>query len=173
MSCYQHRYPWPSLITPPYSPLLPAGPPGYIPYQYRAAVCRFELVVLHLPVHVKRSTGVHHLWVCPYFSSSFCDGWQVAVQLLLCRVLSPGLVQYCSQHSCVVAAKLFLHTFIVSIHVVHPYSSIDTNAAWQKLHFILSVRSDFYMTHSLLIAIYAFASRVSMSVSVDEYLLPR
>ena len=30
---------------------------------------------------------------------------------LLCGVLSPGLVQYCSQHSCVIAIKLFLHTF--------------------------------------------------------------
>ena len=28
-----------------------------------------------------------------------------------CGVLPPGLVQYCLQHSCVVAIKLFLHTF--------------------------------------------------------------
>ena len=42
---------------------------------------------------------------------SFRDGWLVAVQLLLCGVLSLGLVQYCWQHSCVVAIKLFLHTF--------------------------------------------------------------
>ena len=41
---------------------------------------------------------------------SFRDGWLVAVQLL-CGVLSLGLVRYCSQHSCVVAVKLFLHTF--------------------------------------------------------------
>ena len=43
--------------------------------------------------------------------------------------------------------------------------------AWKKLHFILSVRSDFHMTDSLLIAVHAFASRVSMSFSVDETLL--
>ena len=42
---------------------------------------------------------------------SFCDGWQVALQLLLCGVLPSGFVHYCSQHSCVVAVKLFLHTF--------------------------------------------------------------
>ena len=42
---------------------------------------------------------------------SFRDGWLVAVQLLLCGVQSPGLVQYCSQHSCVIAVKLFLHPF--------------------------------------------------------------
>ena len=35
----------------------------------------------------------------------------MAIQLLLCGVLPPGLVQHCSQHSCVVAVKLFLHTF--------------------------------------------------------------
>ncbi len=46
-------------------------------------------------------------------------------------------------------------------------------AAWKKLCFILSVRSDFHMTDSLLIAVHAFASRVLMSVSVDETLFPR
>ena len=43
--------------------------------------------------------------------NSFRDGWLVAVQLLLCRVLPPGLVQYYAQHACVVCVKLFLHTF--------------------------------------------------------------
>ena len=37
---------------------------------------------------------------------------------------------------------------LVSVHVVHPYSSIDTTAAWKKLHFIVSARSDFHMTDS-------------------------
>ena len=50
-------------------------------------------------------------------------------------------------------------------HVVHPYSSIDTIAAWKKLRFILSVRSDFHMTDSLLIAVYAFVSRVCRCLS--------
>ena len=61
---------------------------------------------------------------------------------------------------------------LVTEHVVYPYSSIDTIATWKKLRFILSVRSDFHMTVSLSIAVIAFASRVSMSVSVDETLLP-
>ena len=56
---------------------------------------------------------------------------------------------------------------------MHPYSSIDTTAAWKKLRLILSVRSDFHIIHSLLIAVHAFVSRVSMSFSVDESLLPR
>ena len=77
MSRYQHGYPWPSLATPPYHPLLPAGLQSYIPCQHRAAVCRFELVVLPLPVHMKGSTGVHHLWARPYFSSSVLHVWFV------------------------------------------------------------------------------------------------
>ena len=40
MSRHQRRYPRPSLATPPYRPLLPAGLQGYIPYRHRTAVCR-------------------------------------------------------------------------------------------------------------------------------------
>ncbi len=84
----------------------------------------------------------------------------MVIQLLLCGVLPPGLI-------------LFVSICLVSIHVVHPYSSINITAAWKKLHFILSARSDFHMTDSRLIALHAFATRVLMSVSVDETLLPR
>ena len=63
--------------------------------------------------------------------------------------------------------------FLVSIHVVHSYSSINMTAAWKKLCFVLSVRSDFHMTDSLSIAVHAFASCVLMSILVDETLLPR
>ena len=100
---------------------------------------------------------------CASNLDSFCDGLLVAVQLLLCGVLPPGLIQYCSQHSCVVAVKLFLQPFTL-------YSSIDTIAAWKKLRFILSVRSDFLMTNILLIALHAFVSHVLMSFSVNETL---
>ena len=77
MSHYQHRYPWSSLATPPYRPLVPAGPQGYISYRHRATVCRFELVVLPWHVHEKGSTGVYHLWADPCFSSSvwFFEHW--------------------------------------------------------------------------------------------------
>ena len=57
----------------------------------------------------------------------------------------------------------FFSSRFVSVQVVHPHSSIDTTAAWKKLRFILSVRSDFQMIDSLLIAVHAFANRVSMS----------
>ena len=62
----------------------------------------------------------------------------------------------------------FFALCLVSIHVVHPYSNIDTTAARNELCFILSVRSDFHMTDSLLIADHAFASRMLISVSVDD-----
>ena len=52
---------------------------------------------------------------------------------------------------------------------MHSYSSI---AAWKKLRFILSVKSDFHMTDSLSLALYAFASDVLMSVLIDETQLP-
>ena len=67
----------------------------------------------------------------------------------------------------------FFSSRFVSVQVVHPYSSINTTAAWMKLRFILSVRFDFHMIDSLSISVYAFVSRVSMSFSVDETLLPR
>ncbi len=101
---------------------------------------------------------------------SFRDGWWEAVQLLLCGVLRPEIVQYCLQHSHVVSVKRFR---LVSVHVVHPYSSVDTTAAWKKLRFILSVSSYFSMIDSQSIAVHAFASRLLMCVSVDETLLPR
>ena len=61
----------------------------------------------------------------------------------------------------------------VGIHVVNPYSSIDTATAWKKFRFILSDRSDLYMTDNLLIAFYAFTRHILKSLSVDEILLMR
>ena len=67
----------------------------------------------------------------------------------------------------------FFSIRLVSVHVVNPYSSIDITAAWKKLRFILSVRFDFHMTNSLLIAVHAFVGHVSMSLLLDQTLLPR
>ena len=68
---------WPSLATPPYRSSLMAGPLGYIPYPHRAAVCRFELVVLLFLDHVSETIGEHHLWAPPCFSSSVLHVWFV------------------------------------------------------------------------------------------------
>ena len=67
----------------------------------------------------------------------------------------------------------FFSSRFVRVHVVHPYSSIDVTAAWKKLRFILSVRSNFHIIDSLLIAVHAFVNLVSMSFSVDSTLLLR
>ena len=77
MSCLQHGYLWPSLVTSPYysSPL--ADLKGYILCPHIAAVCMFELVVLLLLGHMRGSIGVHHLWARPCFSSSVLRVWFV------------------------------------------------------------------------------------------------
>ena len=67
----------------------------------------------------------------------------------------------------------FFSIHLVSVHVVHPYSSMNMTAAWKRLRFILSNRSDFHMINNLSIAFHAFACNVLMSFSVDETLLPR
>ena len=91
------------------------GPQEYITYE----------LVLTSPV-VSRMSGSSNF-------DSFHDGWLVAIQLLLCVVLPPWLVQYCSQYSCAVAVELFFSIRLVSVHVVLPYCSINTTAAWKKL----------------------------------------
>ena len=42
---------------------------------------------------------------------------------------------------------------LVSVHLVHPYSSMDTTTAWKKVCFILSGRFDFHMTDILSITV--------------------
>ena len=61
------------------------GPQEYITYEFVPA-----------SLAVSRMSGSSNL-------NSFHDRRQVAVQLVSCGVLPPGLVQDCSQHSCVIA----------------------------------------------------------------------
>ena len=115
---------------------------------------------------VLTSPAVSRMSGSSYFDS-FSDGWLVATQLLFCGMLLPGLVQYSSLHFYGIAVRLFLHT--LGAYLVHPYNSIHTTAAWEKMHFILSVRSDFHITDSLSIAVHAFACRVQMSLKIKLY----
>ena len=66
----------------------------------------------------------------------------------------------------------FFSIRFVIVYLVHPYSSIDTTAAWKKFRFILSDRSDFNMINSLLIAVHLFPGHILISISVDETRLP-
>ena len=61
----------------------------------------------------------------------------------------------------------FFSIGLVSVHVVHPYSRIDTIVAWKKC-FFLSDRFDFHMIENLSIAVHAFACRTWVSFLVDE-----
>ena len=48
----------------------------------------------------------------------------------------------------------------ISVHGVHPYSSIDAATAWKKFRFILSSRSDFCMINNQSRAFQAFDRRM-------------
>ena len=62
----------------------------------------------------------------------------------------------------------------IYIHHMNVPIYLHTYTIYMDLYIhILSVRSDFHMTDSLLIAVHSFVSCMSMSVSVDETLLPR
>ena len=141
MSRCLHGFPWHSLATRLYRLSLPWGLPGtsligtellYIGFSWLSNLCS----------SMCRDPQEYIAWIFPYFSSSvlhvwfvyldiFDDGWLVDVQLLFCWMLPPRLVQFCSQNSCLIVVKLFLHS-LVSVHVVHPFSCIDTITAWKK-----------------------------------------
>ena len=89
----------------------------------------------------------------------------MTIWLPFCGMLLPRFVVFLCNY-----CQDFVSMRLVSIHVVKPYSSMDTTVAWKKLRFILSDRSDFHMTDSLSIADHAFVSRVLMSFSIDKIL---
>ena len=177
-SRHQQGYPRPFLAIPLYCPSLPASLQGYILYRHRASrpafACPFEgvhksmslmsssLLLPQCPARLVRLTWIIVVIVGTWpYSSCFFVG---------CRLqdlfnIAQSILMY-------LPSNLF-STHFVSVQIGHPYSSTVTAAAWKKLRFILSVRSDFHMTDSLSIAVYAFASREWMSLSVDETLLPR
>ena len=65
----------------------------------------------------------------------FRDRGQVAVQLVSRGVPLPGLVEnYIAAFLGILPSSFFSSRF-VSVHVAHPYSSIDVTAAWKKLKF--------------------------------------
>ena len=131
-----------------------------------------------------------HLWVRSYFSSMFLHLQHCSACLirLIWMVLEMGVrwlyscyfVECCFQDLFNIVRSIlvqysscFFPLCFVSVHVVHPYSGIDTTTACKKLRWILSEKSDFLMIDNLSIEVSAFASCVLMSFSVDEMLLPR
>ena len=75
---------------------------------------------------------------CLFYFNNLWDRWHVAIQLLFYGVLHPEFVQVSIQHFCVIHTFFFM--CFVCVHVVHPYSSMDTATAWKNSRFILSDR---------------------------------
>ena len=126
---------------------------------------KYQIVITHDIISI-----VNYDISCCWPDSQWVEGGHTAAALwgvasMTCSILLTAFLCSCRQ--------AFFSIRLVSVHIVHPCSSIDTTAAWKKLRFILSVRSDFHMTDSLSLAAHAFESFFLMSVSVDETLLPR
>ena len=64
---------------------------------------------------------------CLSYLDGFRDGRSVAVQLLFCGILLPGFV-YIAHSILMQYPSSFYSIRSVSVHVVHPYSRIDTTA---------------------------------------------
>ena len=82
---------------------------GYIIYHHHHHVVRLAWITLTLSLHVS----------LPFIASGRSSGLHPVSSYKL--------------------PSSFFSNRLVSIQVVHPYSSIDTTAAWKKLCFILSV----------------------------------
>ena len=164
MACRWQGFPWSSRATHLYHPSLSVVLPCYIMYYCRAVVYR--------------------LWARSYFSDIVLS-YHARLVWIVFEMGSRCLYNWCFVGWCIrdmlntaqnILAQLpssFLSLHLVSFHMVHPFNSIDTTAAWKKLRFIYSVRFDFHMTDSQSMALHAFASCVLISFSVDETLLPK
>ena len=124
-----------------YHPSFPAGPLDYIPSPYRAVVDKFLLVSQDLHVSVKESIRERHLWVSPYFSSNVPHvrlTW-IVFEVGDSRLYSCCFVGCCFQDLFNMTRSIlgqfpssFFCIHLVSVYVVHPYSRIDTTAAWKN-----------------------------------------
>ena len=121
MSRYENGYSWPSLATPPYRSLLLTSPQGYIQYRHRAVVCRFQLDVFPLLVHVHEYVFPLLVHVHEYISYEIQQCPAYLVRLILIVFMTSGSWPYsCCFVGCCLqdlfniaqyAVKFFLHTF--------------------------------------------------------------
>ena len=149
MSHYQYGCPWPSLATPPYSPLLPANRQSYIPYRHRTAVCRLEL---SRPAFARPCEGIHR-------GTSFISSSQLLhqcpaclVRLILIDFVMGGWWPYsCCFVGCCLqdlfniarsifewlpSQKLIWHNVMAPTNMVMDYSSsIYTDSTWHLVRY--------------------------------------
>ena len=87
----------------------------------------------------------------PSYLDGFGDGREVAVELLFCGMLLPGIVQYNSGFLC-----NFHLAFSLYAKSGHPYSRIDTIADMKKKCVLFYQKVDFYMIDNLSIVDHDF-----------------
>ena len=126
------------------------------------------------PVFARPYVGIHR-------STSLMSSFPLLQQCPACLVHLTWIVfvmggrwpcSWCLVGCCRQDCSILLATFLcncrlassrfVNVQVVHTYSSIDTTAAWKKLRFILSVRSDFYMIDRLNLIQFSVLSRTPL-----------
>ena len=90
--------------------------------------------------------GIKWLYSCCFLGCWFQDLFNTARSFLFC-------------------SRIAFSIRFISVHVVHPYSSIDTTAAWKKF------RSEFHMVGNQSISVHTFSRRILISSSVEETLL--
>ena len=144
-------------IPDPLSPLLP------IVHRLRQFFSSCMYVLAGRPASAGPYVSVH--WSTSVMSSSLllqqCPACLVRLTWIVFVMGGRWPNSWCFVGCCTRNYSILLSTFLCNCclasspaalfasHVVHPYSNIDTNAAWKKLHFILSVMFDFHMIDSL------------------------
>ena len=124
-----------------FHPSPPAGLLDNIQCPYRAIVDKFLLVVKHMHILVKGSIGERRIWGPPYFNSAcpVCLIWMV-LEMGDIWPYSCCFVGWCFQDLFNIVRSIlvqfpssFCSICLVSIQLVHPYSSMDTIAVWKKI----------------------------------------
>ena len=89
----------------------------------------FELDVLLLLLHMKGSTGVHHLWARPYFSSSVCLACLVRLILFSWWVVGGRItVSRTALHK-----VIYIYIYIyICMYIYMLYSHLHVHAASQR-----------------------------------------
>ena len=127
LSCHQHRYPGP--LSPPF-PIRSSGLHSASSQSYCMSVRAGRLAFVWPCEGVHRITSLMSSFLllqrCPCMSgssnyNSFRDGLLVAVRLLLCGVLHPGIIQYCLQQKAV-NPLTHTHSLSLSLSLFHTHT---------------------------------------------------
>ena len=119
-ACWQHGFPWLFLSLSLFIAIRPYWPSQFVsPLEGSQCLHRADNFFSScLSAHTSgwKSVRELHLSVRPYFACMSClfyfddfrDWWQMALQILLCKVLLPGFVQNSTQLPCADLIKPFI-----------------------------------------------------------------